>query len=109
MTFDEYQADVLRTTRSELSEKEALCLAALGAAGEAGEVADLVKKFAFHDHPLDKAKFRKELGDVLWYLSYGAALVGSTLEEIAVLNVEKRKARYPNGFDPARSLNREGA
>lgn len=110
MTFEEYQKDVLRTARGDLTEREALCLAGLGAAGEAGEVAEMAKKFAFHDHPLDKAKFRKELGDVLWYLTYGAHLVGSTLEEIAEGNVEKRKARYPDGFDPARSLNRpEGA
>jgi NTP pyrophosphatase (non-canonical NTP hydrolase) len=110
LTFDEYQEDVRRTVRTSLSEKEALCLAGLGAAAEAGEVADLAKKHVFHDHPMDKAEFRKELGDVLWYLAYAADLVGSTLEEVAKENVEKRKARYPNGFDPARSMNRtEGA
>lgn len=110
MTFDEYQADVLRTASGGLTEGEQLCLAGLGAAGEAGEVSDMVKKHVFHKHPLDKVKFRKELGDVLWYIAYGAHVVGSSLEEIAEENVTKRKARFPNGFDPERSINRqEGA
>ena len=39
---------------------------ALGLVGEAGEVADLVKKHIGHDHPLDRSKAVKELGDVCW-------------------------------------------
>lgn len=42
---------------------------ALGLVGEAGEVADLVKKFIGHDHPLDRSKMVKELGDVCWYVT----------------------------------------
>lgn len=78
----------------------ALSLGALGVAGEAGEVADLIKKHLFHDKPLDDAALLRELGDVLWYLSYLAQATGHTLEEVALANVEKLRKRYPNGFSP---------
>lgn len=42
---------------------------ALGLIGEGGEVADLIKKFEFHKHPVDKDKLVKEIGDFLWYFA----------------------------------------
>lgn len=45
-----------------------LNLGAMGLAGEAGEVADLLKKVLFHDRELDRDKLIQELGDVRWYL-----------------------------------------
>jgi NTP pyrophosphatase (non-canonical NTP hydrolase) len=47
-----------------------------------------------------------ELGDVLWYVSEIASCLGVTLEHVAEVNVEKLRKRYPNGFDPLRSMNR---
>lgn len=41
---------------------------ALGLAGEAGEVVDLLKKSWGHGHPLDVEKLKKELGDTFWYV-----------------------------------------
>jgi NTP pyrophosphatase (non-canonical NTP hydrolase) len=46
--------------------------AALGLVGEAGEVADYLKKVAYHGHVLDKDKLCKELGDALWYVAMAA-------------------------------------
>ncbi len=60
---------------------------ALGLTGEAGEVAEIIKKH-----------LREELGDVLWYLTVLAEMNGLTLAEIAVENIHKLKARYPEGF-----------
>ncbi|WP_099301906.1 nucleoside triphosphate pyrophosphohydrolase family protein [Bacillus sp. Marseille-P3800] len=79
----------------------------LGITGEAGEVADLIKKMQFHGHDIDLQEFKKELGDVLWYLSQIARIAGLSLEEIAIANIDKLKNRYPNGFDSDRSVNRE--
>jgi hypothetical protein len=76
-------------------------------AGEAGEVADLLKKHLGHKHTLDPGKLALELGDVLWYVSALSFYTGHTLAEIAALNIEKLRARYPNGFDPERSLHRD--
>jgi NTP pyrophosphatase (non-canonical NTP hydrolase) len=80
----------------------------LGLAGEAGEVADYLKKVRGHGHSLDHGKMAKELGDVLWYLAVVADSFGFTLDDVARLNIEKLLARYPEGFTVAASINREG-
>jgi len=111
MTLNAYQKAALRTARVNEDDKtNPLDLArdALGVAGEAGEVADLIKKVIGHGHPLDKEKFAKELGDVLWYVAVLAHRLNYTLEEVAAQNVEKLRKRYPEGFSEERSKNRQG-
>lgn len=71
---------------------------ALGAAGEAGELADDVKKVVFHGHELDAKKLQKETGDALWYLSQVAKALGYNLGAVAEANIEKLRQRYPEGF-----------
>jgi len=79
---------------------------ALGLAGEAGEVAELVKKGVFHRHSIDRAKLEKELGDVLWYASALCTALGLDLGEIMQINIEKLKVRYPNGYSSIDSQQR---
>lgn len=108
MTPNEYQVACLRTAPDfDYKTNDAYINCALGITGEAGEVADLVKKYIFQGHDLDKEHFVKELGDVLWYISLGASAAGYTLSEVMSLNVEKLMARYPDGFEVSRSTNRE--
>lgn len=83
-------------------------MAVMGISGESGEVADLVKKFMFHQHPLDREKLIEELGDLMWYIAELCATLGASMDEVARGNIEKLRKRYPNGFDPERSLNRLG-
>jgi NTP pyrophosphatase (non-canonical NTP hydrolase) len=72
----------------------------LGLTGEAGEVAEKVKK-AIRDEGAEitqekKNDIQRELGDVLWYLSQLSRVMGLTLEEVAQANLDKladRKAR----------------
>lgn len=47
-------------------------LVCYGLPGEAGEVSELVKKHQFHGKPIHPSTFLLELGDVLWYLNFGA-------------------------------------
>lgn len=72
--------------------------AALGLTGEAGEVAEIIKKHLYQGHELDKESVKKELGDILWYIVLASELMGTTLKEIARLNIEKLQKRYPDGF-----------
>jgi NTP pyrophosphatase (non-canonical NTP hydrolase) len=74
---------------------------ALGLAGEAGEVCDLLKKVNGHGKPYDAEKLKLELGDVLWYVAAIALGHGFSLDELMVANVSKLRARYKDGFSVA--------
>lgn len=80
---------------------------ALGLAGEAGEVADTIKKVVFHRHALDRDALIKELGDVLWYVAAICTKLDVSMSEVMQRNIDKLKARYPEGWDRERSIHRE--
>lgn len=71
---------------------------ALGLAGEAGEVADIIKKGVFHQHGIDRDKLIKELGDVLWYVAALCTKLGVPMGGVMAINIAKLKARYPDGY-----------
>jgi len=79
---------------------------ALGLTGEAGEVADLIKKEIFHGHKFKVEDLIKELGDVCWYLALTCHSIGVSLEYVMEQNIEKLKKRYPEGFSSEASINR---
>lgn len=106
MNFNEYQNAAMRTA-NKLNNVDLLMNAALGICGEGGEVADMVKKSAFQGHSLNVTHVAKELGDVLWYLAIGARAIGIDFDEIARMNVEKLKKRYPDGFESELSIHRK--
>lgn len=113
MTFDEYMEAARRTMKrapgEEIDDNLHLAVMALGLAGEAGEVADMVKKLIGHGHHFDHDALVKELGDVLWYVAAVADCYGLSLETIAHANVEKLRKRYPDGFTHAASRERGGS
>ena len=108
MTLDEYQEVAMSTFNKEIEDGiEMLNAACLGIAGESGEVCDHLKKYMFQGHDLDEDKVARELGDVLYYIAIGAKSIGKGLGEIAQMNKDKLSARFPEGFDPDKSINRE--
>jgi NTP pyrophosphatase (non-canonical NTP hydrolase) len=106
-TLNEYQADAKRTMAKRQLDFFNLAVAGLGITGEAGEVADYIKKVVSHGHEFDAAKLKAELGDLMWYISMLATLMEVPLEDIAHQNIEKLRKRYPKGFEAERSINRE--
>lgn len=82
---------------------------AVGLAGEAGEVSELVKKGIFHQHGLDREKLKKELGDVLWYVAALCTRLDLDMNEVMHANIDKLVARYPNGYSAEESQRRVDA
>ena len=102
MTGNEYQALAMRTINPALSKRDVLINGVMGLCGEAGEAIDIVKKHIAQGHDLDKDKLIKELGDAAWYLAETA----HALDEVLQRNIDKLKARYPQGFEAEKSLHR---
>ena len=73
----------------------------LGLVGEAGEVAEKVKKVIRDKNGIfdedSKKSIKKELGDVLWYLSNLCNEFGFSLDDVALQNLEKLKLRLARG------------
>jgi NTP pyrophosphatase (non-canonical NTP hydrolase) len=108
MRLNEYQDATERTAGrgpGDTTERRYLNFA-LGLAGEAGEVAEIIKKAIFHSHKIDQIRLLDELGDCLWYIATMASTAGFTLREVAEYNIHKLQARYPEGFSVERSLER---
>ena len=103
---NDYQEAAMRTADTE--KKEDLILnGVLGICGEGGEIADIIKKFMFQGHLLDRHDLAYELGDLLWYCAILAKGIGYDLETVMRMNIEKLEERYPDGFDEEKSINRE--
>lgn len=81
--------------------------ACLGLSGEVGEFNDMIKKWIFHEKPIDIDHAKKEAGDICWYLAMLCESFGWSIDEIMQMNVDKLKARYPEGFDIDRANHRE--
>lgn len=108
-TFSDFDTSVKRTWKDQ-DFKDAVSNAALGLTGEAGEVADLIKKAIYHGRgftpdgaipdngEIDNEDVKDELSDVLFYVSAMAQEFGFTLEEVARHNKEKLEKRYEKGF-----------
>ena len=101
MTFNDYQRDARKTAQYPVI-GHGITYPALGITGEAGEISDKVKKI-FRDKggvisDQDREALVKECGDVLWYLSALADELGTSLEAIAITNIEKLSSRQQRGM-----------
>ncbi|MCA1799692.1 MAG: nucleoside triphosphate pyrophosphohydrolase family protein [Actinobacteria bacterium] len=97
MKLNQYQ-DEARATAI-YPDEHAVIYPTLGLNGEAGEVADKVKKTIrdTEDGIYDIDDLEKELGDVLWYLANLACDLGLSLEQIAQTNIDKLNSRKDRG------------
>ena len=99
MNFNEYQTKA-RETAIYPNLGGNIYYPTLGLCGESGEVAEKVKKIIRDDNGVisydKRLEIKKELGDVLWYLSNLSSELGLSLEEIAELNIQKLHERMKN-------------
>jgi NTP pyrophosphatase (non-canonical NTP hydrolase) len=95
MDFNEYQK--LSHLTAVYPSDSAKYYLTLGLAGEAGEVANKIKKEIRDGKTVTKEEIKGELGDVLWYLSELALSYGIELDEIALSNVKKLQDRKRRG------------
>lgn len=112
MNANEYQALAGRTLIAApdfqiTDEQVMLVWCATGLAGETGEVMEHIKKGVFHQHGINRDQLRKELGDVLWYVAGLCSILGLDLDDVMRANIDKLKARYPDGWNHQQSINRE--
>ena len=98
---------IVKQTSNRESLHETLGNIGLGLTGEAGEVADILKKYLHHGHDLDVNALILELGDIMYYICWLCLQIGVDFSELCFENMEKLNKRYPAGFDPDKSIHRE--
>lgn len=96
MTFQEYQ-EKSRLTAKYPNQGNNFIYPVLGLAGESGEVAEKIKKIIRDQEGLvndiNREEIKKELGDVLWYLTQLSFEFGISLDDVATTNLEKLFSR----------------
>ena len=104
MTGKEYQKLAMRTCSIPYDNKEGrLHHAVFGLTSEAGEVAGILQK-VYQGHEFDKEHIKKELGDCLWMIAEACEALDLDMDDVMQTNIDKLKARYPEGFSADRSL-----
>ena len=100
LTLNEYQEAANKTAIYPVG-RGAITYTILGLNGEAGELANKLKKVIRDDGGvISEAKgldMAAELGDVLWYVSMVARELGFSLEDIGEMNLEKLSSRMSRG------------
>jgi NTP pyrophosphatase (non-canonical NTP hydrolase) len=74
-----------------------------------GSFADIVKKCAFHDHPLDETAIGgiiTAIDTITNWIEVCCGVEGISLDEVMQTNIDKLRKRYPAGFNSADSINR---
>lgn len=106
MTGSEYQELAMRTCSIPYDhKKDRLNHAIFGLTSEAGEVSGIMQK-VYQGHEFDVRHIMKELGDCLWMIAEACNALDVDMDMVMQMNIDKLKARYPDGFDADHSLHR---
>ena len=107
LTGNEYQKLAMRTCSIPYDDQKGrLHHAVFGLTSEAGEVAGILQK-VYQGHEFDKEHIKKELGDCLWMIAEACEALDLDMNDVMQTNIDKLKARYPEGFSADRSLHRQ--
>ena len=105
MNMDTYQAMAARTINKDLDDKQTLHHALFEMSSEMGEISGIYQK-ELQGHEIDKQHLKKEIGDLLWGVAELCTVNDFSMDEIAQMNIDKLRERYPDGFDSERSKHR---
>lgn len=107
MTGNEYQKLAMRTCSIPYDQREDMLRhAVFGLASEAGEVAGILQK-EYQGHEFNKEHMKKELGDCLWMIAEACQALDLGMDDVMQTNIDKLKARFPEGFSTEKSINRK--
>lgn len=102
---NEYQRLAARTINKKNNKLAMEDHALKGMVAEVGELHGIYQK-AYQGHLINEEHLKKECGDILWMIAEFCTANDWTLEEIMQMNIDKLKARYPEGFATEKSLHR---
>lgn len=105
MEFRKYQMLAKRTINGDLTDGQAELHALHGMSAEVGEIHALYQKM-YQGHKIEGEHLKKEIGDLLWFIAELCTVCGFDMGKIAEMNIDKLLARYPDGFEAERSINR---
>ena len=107
MDFNEYQKLAMRTCNIPYTDRRRMLYhAVFGLTSEAGEVAGILQK-QYQGHDVSLEHIKKELGDCLWMIAEACQALDFDMADVAKTNIDKLKARFPDGFSAERSINRK--
>lgn len=109
MKLNEYQGLAARTINPDFIKNNDIrgmqYHALHGIVGEIGELHSIYQK-CYQGHKFDENHAKKELGDSLWFIAEYCTAMGWNLDDIATMNIDKLRARFPEGFEVDKSLHR---
>lgn len=105
MTGNDYQKLASRTMSNDLYTPEIVLHALHGMSSEIGEIHGIYQK-SYQGHKIEEEHLEKEVGDLLWFIAEFCTAYGWYLEDVMKKNIDKLRARYPEGFDVEHSLHR---
>lgn len=105
MSPNEYQKLAMRTAAHD-NKKSMMYHAVFGLTAEAGEVSGIFQK-KYQGHEICRDHVKKELGDCLWMIAEACTALDFNLEDVMQTNIDKLKARYPDGFERDKSIHRK--
>lgn len=106
MKANKYQELASRTINKRLNNEQIESHALHGMVGEIGEIHSIYQKM-YQGHIPDDYHLKKELGDLMWFIAEYCTAMGWNLSDVMQMNIDKLKARYPEGFEIENSLHRK--
>jgi len=103
---DDYEDFVDRLFQKRRANGDGLLHAAIGIAGEAGEILDAVKKRWVYGKELDREHLIEELGDLIYYYQMMCIVLNIDADVPVQHNIDKLQKRYPNGYSDAAAIAR---